>query len=97
LLGLTAAGKRKKRTALVKALDILNLSGFQVVWLNIDDQAHKSHLISITGRLATWLPYIITPFATLESPIEVNVTDYIDAMLGQKHLDVDVRHQSYLS
>lgn len=96
MLGLSVRGKRIKQTALAKALDILNASGFQVLWLNIDHDEHKHQLISTTGRLATRLPFLVSPFVTIESPVEASTEDYIDAILGFKRIGTETQSLVYL-
>lgn len=96
LLGITPNDKRKKKKGeLAKALERFERQGFIVVWINIEkDEQGKKKLISITGRHATWLPYIVSPFATLEGPGKNHsVIDYVDALLGLKTLEREHGYQ----
>lgn len=69
-----------------RALTLLKTVGFDVIYLNIDRKPDKEFLLSITCRLRTVLPVVITPFAILENPGGDSVEDFVDGLLGRKIL-----------
>jgi hypothetical protein len=73
-------------TNLTKALELMRIGGFEVIRYDINEEGNKARLLSITARGDAFIPVIVTPFAVLENPSILSLTDLIDAMLGYKTL-----------
>jgi hypothetical protein len=93
-LGLLQDGvTQKTQTNLTKALDFMARSGFEVIRLDIDEDVNKSMLLSITARADAFLPVLISPFAIMENPPILSLSDLVDALLGLKSLVVETGHK----